>query len=134
MLVESIRSVQADKNNQDGAYFVEIQNKQVDQVNHLVKTNPLAGLLADMTLTRLVCGNKVWTNKDFTKFSLVSLPGFRNWEDYMAKDFKGYKVNESLALIPDTAPLQNFDKIMTLLRSPTYEGNEDAKEFEALTK
>jgi hypothetical protein len=58
-----------------------------------------------MTCPRLVTANKIYVNKDFTKFSLIPLPGFRNWEDYMANENKGYKLNESLALIPDTAPV-----------------------------
>ena len=94
----------------------------------------MAGLLADMTLTRLVCANKVWVNNDFTKFSIVPLEGFRNWADYLAKDFKGYKLNDMLSLIPDTVPVQNYDKVMNLLTCDNYDGNEDAKEFEAVTQ
>jgi hypothetical protein len=84
-------------------------------------------------LTRLICANKVYCNKDFTKFSLIALEGFRNWADYIATDFKGYKLSDMLALIPDTAPTLNYDKIMNLLTTPVYDGNEYAKEFEDVT-
>lgn len=73
-----------------------------------MKENHFAGLWADLSLTRLVCENKVYVNKDFTKFSLFSLEGFRNYDDYLSKEFKGYKLNDMLTLVPDTVPVMNY--------------------------
>lgn len=71
----------------------------------LSKTNPLAGLLSDMTCTKLVTEDRIYTNHDFAKFSLFPMDGYRLWSDYMANEFKGYKLNDAdMTLHPDTAP------------------------------
>ena len=63
-----------------------------------------------MTLTKLVIEDKIYSNHDFSKFSLVPLEGYRKWSDYMAKEFKGYKLNNTnMTLDPSNAPLLKYD-------------------------
>jgi predicted glycosyltransferase involved in capsule biosynthesis len=47
-----------------------------------------------MICVKLVTEDIIYVDHDFAKFSLVPLDGFRNWSSYMAKEFKGYTLND----------------------------------------
>lgn len=83
----------------------------------------------------MVTENIILTNHDFAKFSLVPLEGYRKWEDYMANEFKGYKLNDiEMSLNPETAPVQSFEKVIKALTHESKEGNEDTQAMEQITK
>jgi hypothetical protein len=86
------------------------------------------------TIVKLVQTNKVWFTKDIALFSVIPLPGFVNIDLLMTTDLKGYKFDLQGSLIPDGAPVLNFDQVITLLKDKNFEGSESASEFDKITK
>ena len=111
MVFGAIATVQENKQNKDGAFYVEVMKVQLDQIKELAKINPMAQLLADFTITRSVCAGKIWVNSDFSKLSMFPLDGFKNWEEKMATEFKGYKLDckpvspESTIILCECSPV-----------------------------
>lgn len=80
-------------------------------INHMSKSleelkvkYPSEKMTADQAMSPLICQNKILFNSDMSKFSLIPLEGFNDWQWYMDNDLKGYKLSDKFTLIPDTVP------------------------------
>jgi hypothetical protein len=51
-------------------------------------------MVTDLSLVILVSEDKILFNKDFSKFSLIPLEGFRTWSQLLDTDFKGYQLDD----------------------------------------
>lgn len=69
---------------------------------------PAIPVIADLTFVKLLMNDKILMNKDFSKFSLIPIEGYRSWSEQLATDFKGYAMNEKFSLTNSTAPTLNF--------------------------
>ena len=134
VVLKSLKKAQELKNNEDGVFLGQMQKEQFEDLMHLMKTNPMAGLLADMTCTKLVTEDEIYTNHDFAKFSHFPMDGYRLWSSYMANEFKGYKLNDDMTLWPDTAPTQSYAELVKILATKNFEGNEEVKKHDQFIK
>ena len=71
--------------------------------------------------------NQFYSNKEFTLFSAVELPGYKKWSDWLQTNFPGYVMDpETKTLQAGTNPTLNWDETKKLLLSKTWTPEEEA--------
>ena len=71
--------------------------------------------------------DQFYSNKQCTLFSVVELPGYKKWSDWLQTNFPGYVMDpETKTLQAGTNPTLNWDETKKLLLSKTWTPEEEA--------
>ena len=54
--------------------------------------------MVDISFIQLVVTSKIRFNKDFTKFSVIEIDGYRLWSDLIENEYKGYALGGDITL------------------------------------
>ncbi len=125
MIVAGLEKAQTDRTK--GVYFVDVQRGVKDA--HMGMLPPPTELhLAFLLAFRK---NKLYSTRDFTKYSIVPLEGYKTCQQWQDECFKGYEYDDHFVFKNKGAPTLNLKKHIELLLSPVGEKDEEIKEFEA---
>jgi hypothetical protein len=82
---------------------------------------------AEKIFVELYLKDQFYSNKQFTLFSAVELPGYKKWSDWLQTNFPGYVMDpETKTLQAGTNPTLNWDETKKLLLSKTWTTEEEA--------